>query len=351
MEHPDSIHTQLEGLAPFVALFFESRGVPGPSDFNAFPIQADGSNRSFFRIRHPSHNQTFIAVLNPPLSPFPARENTAYLKIGKHLRRQGAPIPEIFQWDLEAGCFLVEDMGDLRLQEALSAEDRPQELEEDVLKALLNMQLRGAEGFNPSWCCQTSHYDRKCMRQFESDYFRDAFLSQYIGLDRDLHELETPFVHLASMAAGAEAGFFMHRDFQSRNVLITDKGPAFVDWQGGRMGPLGYDLASFLLDPYAGRSEAHGKRLYLFYLEMLRDRYGTKVQSFEDTFPYLAIQRNLQILGAFGFLSRVRGKKFFETYIPAAALSLLRLLEELKDPRLDPIISTMESTRRLWAGG
>ncbi|MFO7785420.1 MAG: aminoglycoside phosphotransferase family protein [Thermodesulfobacteriota bacterium] len=348
MQHSGSIHPRLEVFASFVTRFLEGRGVPRPSEFEAVPVQSDGSERSFFRIRHPIYDHTFILILNPPISPFLRRENTAYLKIGNHLRAQGAPVPEIFQWDLEAGLFLVEDMGDVRLQDALSTGNHPQGLEEDVLTALFNMQVRGADGFDPAWCCQTARYDRECMRQFESNYFRDAFLSRYLGLDLSPHELDPSFDRLASAASRADARFFLHRDFQSRNVLVTGGGPSFLDWQGGRMGPLGYDLASFLIDPYTALPESHQDRLYRFYVEMLHDHDPSQTQSFEETYPYLAVQRNLQILGAFGFLARVREKPFFEAFIPAAALSLLGLLAALKDPLLDPIADVMESRRYLW---
>ncbi len=346
MQNSVLIHPQEEGLAPFVTRFLKDRGVPRPSEFDAVPIKPDGSQRSFFRIRHPNYDHAFIAVLNPPESSFLRRENNAYLKIGNHLRSQGAPIPEIFRWDLEAGRFLTEDMGDLRLQDALlSAEDSSQGLEEDVLTALFDMQVRGVAGFDPAWCSQTARYDRECMRRYESDYFRDAFLSRYLGLDTGLDELSSSFDYLASVASRADDRFFLHRDFQSRNILVSAEGPAFVDWQGGRIGPLGYDLASFLLDPYIGRSEHERDRLYRFYLKMLRNHDPSQVQSFEETYPYLAVQRNLQILGAFGFLTRVREKPFFKAFIPAAAISLLGLLAALKDPRLDPIADVMAGGR------
>ncbi len=348
MQNSSSAQPGTEGLAPFVAQFLKDRGVPRPSEFEAVPIQPDGSERSFFRIRHEDCDHTFIAVLNPPTSPFLKRENTAYLKIGIHLRARGLPIPEIYHWDLDGGRFLIEDMGDLRLQDVLRSGVPSQGLEEDVLKTLFNMQFQGAAGFDQAWCCQTARYNRECMRQYESGYFRDAFLSRYLGLDLNPDMLDPSFDHLASVASGAQSRFFLHRDFQSRNILVTSRGPAFLDWQGGRIGPLGYDLASFLIDPYTGLSESKRQRLYRFYLEMLREHDPSQLQSFEDTYPYLAVQRNMQILGAFGFLSLVRGKPFFRSFIPAAGLSLLDLLTGLKDHRLDPITEVMESTRERW---
>jgi N-acetylmuramate 1-kinase len=350
MQNPNSSRQRLKDLDSFVIRFLKERGVDAAHAYHSAPIEADGSERAFFRIGHENCGHTFVAVLNHPATPFLRRENRAYLNIGKHLRGKGVPVPEILKWDLEKGLFLVEDMGNLRLHDAPSGENRARAVREEVLSALLLMQVRGAVGFDPAWCCQTEQYDLECMRRHESGYFRDEFVSRYLGLDATRHTLDPAFDHLALSASKAGAPFFMHRDFQSRNILMGPGGPAFVDWQGGRLGPPGYDLASFLLDPYSGLSESARKGLYEFYLDKLRRHYPGEAERLQETYPYLAVQRNLQILGAFAFLTLVRRKPFFEAFIPAAGLSLLRSLLALKDPRLDNLTRLMESTRGVWGG-
>ena len=111
---------------------------------------------------------------------------------------------------------------------------------------------------------------------------------------------------------------------------------------------MGYDLASFLIDPYLGLSETERKRLYNGYLDRLRDHDPSRAGRFEQTYPYLTVQRNLQVLGAYAFLSRVRKKPFFLAYIPPAARTLQRLLTELGDPRLRPLRDVVEGTRGQW---
>jgi len=337
-----------EALFAFAASFLENRGVPRPRELEAVPLPADGSQRTFFRIRPRHAPFSLIAVENPPATPFFRRENVAYLEIGNHLRRRGVPVPELLDRDLDRGWFLMEDLGELRLQDALRRGDGTEDLALEVLSALFHMQTRGAVGFDPAWCCQTARYDRGLMRRYESDYFRDVFLTRYLGLDRGWEELEEPFDHLAATASRAEDRFFLHRDFQSRNILVGGRGPGFVDWQGGRLGPLGYDLASFLIDPYTGFSEAEQERLYSAYLDRLREHDPQGVGRFEETYPFLAVQRNLQILGAFAFLSRVREKPFFEAFIPPAGRTLRRLLASLGDPRLRPLRDVVEETRGQW---
>ncbi len=172
------------------------------------------------------------------------------------------------------------------------------------------------------------------MRRYEADYFRDAFLSSYLGLTRDWSELEGPFDHLAEMASRADNHFFLHRDFQSRNIMVSDNRTGILDWQGGRLGPLPYDLASLIIDPYTDLSDHEKDKIYQYYLLLLRDYQPKWVDPFKKYFPYLAIQRNLQILGAFSYLTKVQGKPYFEVYISPALKSLYGLLDELSDPKL-----------------
>ena len=116
-----------------------------------------------------------------------------------------------------------------------------------------------------------------------------------------------------------------------------------LDWQGGRLGPLAYDLASLLIDPYTGLSLRERDEIFQHYLRFLNKYESRLLEPFKKYFPYLAIQRNLQILGAFSFLSKVRGKPFFKDYISPALKSLQHLLEDLKDPQLSPLKDAVNS--------
>jgi aminoglycoside/choline kinase family phosphotransferase len=335
-------------LYAFAAGFLKEQGLPPPPESDVAAVPADGSQRLFFRFRAREGNRSIIAMENPPATPFARRENAAYLQIGRHLKARGAPVPEIHRWDLARGWFIVEDLGDTRLQDAAANPETVGPLYERVLQGLFRMQTQGARGFDTAWCCQTERYDRGLMRQYESDYFREAFLGRYLGWTGPKSELDRAFDHLAARASRAGAGFFLHRDFQSRNILVTDDRIGFVDWQGGRLGPLGYDLASLLNDPYVHLSPPERKRLYWIYLDLLRDLDPSWCDPFEETYPYLALQRNLQILGAFAFLSVVREKPFFETHIPSAIHTLEAGLSRLGDPKLRPLSILIKSLPRPW---
>jgi aminoglycoside/choline kinase family phosphotransferase len=258
----------------------------------------------------------------------------AYLRIGQHLLGKGLPLPRIYRHDLDRGRFIMEDLGSTSLQDAATRQTGRRHLYEKITEILIRLQIRGSEGFDPGWTCQTEKYDRAVMRRYESDYFKRAFLAGYLGLEDEVPGLEGCFDHLANTASTAESRFFLHRDFQSRNILVSAGRIGVLDWQGGRIGPLAYDLASLIIDPYTSLSGKEKNEIYENYLELLREYAPRSVGGLEKSFPYLAIQRNLQILGAFSYLSQVKGKLFFEAYISPALRSLSDLLEGLNDRRL-----------------
>jgi len=319
-----------EGLTAFVREFL---GEPGPFS----PIAGDGSKRIFWRVGGLKSDVSYIAMENAPTDDFSKRENTAYLNIGRHLRSKGLPLPEIHRFDLGKGWFIMEDFGDVSLQTACERAKERVPLYAPVVEILFQQQTRGAEGFDTAWTCQTETYDRQVMRRYEVDYFKEAFLGTYLGIRKEWPGLEKSFEHLIEEASRAENRFFLHRDFQSRNIMITGKKIGILDWQGGRLGPLAYDLASLLIDPYTRLPVPEEESIYSMYFQLLRRKQPDRLLSFEKTFPYLAIQRNLQILGAFSFLSRVRGKTYFEDYIPGALESLRHLLEAVKDGNLSSL--------------
>jgi hypothetical protein len=344
--NPSSPSSQ-DAFSAFLGAFFGDLAGTGQG-FAATRLAPDGSQRTFLRLVAEDGNLSVIAVKNPPLSRAARSENRSYLEIGRHLRGAGAPVPEMYRWSLKNGWFLIEDLGDRNLQAAASNAEERIPLYERVLRRLYSMQTRGAAGFDTAWCCQTSRYDLDVMRRLESDYFRDAFLGRYMGLDPSPYALDACFDYLAETASRAGAKCFMHRDFQSRNLMVRGDGIGVIDWQGGRLGPQGYDLASLLIDPYVNLEASERRHLYNTYRGMLEAHQPGEVALFEDTYPYLAIQRNLQILGAFGFLSRVRGKPFFEAFIAPAVHSLKGLLADLGDMHLSSLEALVRDLLPSW---
>ncbi len=332
-------------LSEFITTFLIDVGIP-TEDIQFHSLPSDGSKRLFWRLSPKSHT-SFIAMENAPSDATSKRENVAYLMIGRHLFQKDLPVPEIHRFDLTNGWFILDDFGDASLQESVSLKENRVSIYERVIEILFRLQTAGAEGFNTEWCCQTERYDQYVMQHYEANYFREAFLHNYLGLKEDWPELEAPFNHLVETASRADNHYFLHRDFQSRNIMVSKGKVGILDWQGGRLGPLAYDLASLLIDPYTGLSLHERDDLFQHYLRFLGKYQSRLVEPFKKYFPYLAIQRNLQILGAFAFLSKVRGKPYFEDYISPALKSLQHLLGDIKDPQLSPLKDVLNSLPEL----
>lgn len=288
-------------------------------------LQADGSSRRFFRLK--SGRRPLLAILPPEQAgPKELAEARSVACIGRHLHARGAATPEIFAWDAESGLVLCEDFGDTRLQDIGPGHPERLRLYEETVVALAFMQVKAAEGFDPAWCWDTPRYDEQLMQERESGYFLQACCRDLLGLSFDGAGLAHECRLLAASAAQAPACYFLHRDCQSRNVMLPAGLPAFIDFQGGRLGPLAYDLASLLIDPYAALPEAMQAHLLEHYLAALLRLTPYDPERFRHEYQLLAVQRNLQIMGAFAFLSQVRGKPFFAAFLAPAAASLATLL-------------------------
>lgn len=292
-------------------------------------ITPDGSNRRLYRLSGPAV-PAVIAVAPAAEDINGMAESASFIAIAAHLAACGVPVPRLYDSDPASGLIVCDDLGDTRLYEAVtepavSAGERLV-LYEQTVTALAHMQVRGAEGFDPSWCWDSPRYDRRLMLERESGYFLQAFCRDLLGLAPATGPLVADFELLAVRAAAAPPTYFLHRDFQSRNIMVKEGEVWFIDFQGGRLGPLAYDLASLLIDPYVGLEPAMQLHLFEVYLDRLQQLIPYDRDQFHREYVYLALQRNLQILGAFAFLSTVRGKTFFSQFIPPALASLRELL-------------------------
>ncbi|KPJ99215.1 MAG: hypothetical protein AMJ60_05725 [Desulfobacterales bacterium SG8_35] len=298
------------------------------------PLAGDGSSRMFFKITT-GENGSFCGVM-------PANENTkkglaealAAFNIGSHLKKRGIPVPAIHSFDPENGFILFEDLGETLLYDELERNkkksgehvwDQARETYKEIIELLLYMQISGSVRFDRKWCWETQRYDKKLMLEKESGYFTQAFCQDLLGIKNLPAKLSDEFKDLAGRAARQPAVYFLHRDFQSRNLMIAAGEIRVIDFQGGRLGPLGYDLASLLIDPYAQIPPQVQQELLEHYLEHLCT-YGLDDLAFLKGYKSLALQRNLQILGAFAFLAKQKQKVFFQQFIRPATLSLHHLL-------------------------
>lgn len=306
-------------------------------------LAGDGSDRRWFRLKSEA-GALILADHGLPAGPEPT-EAQAFVAIGRHLHRRGVPVPAIRAAEPFAGQVLLDDLGDLHLQTAVRQQPDAaarRALYARVIAVLVHMARAGAEGFDPAWCHQAPRYDRRTIVEAEGGYFLEAYVRGVAGIAVASQKFRPAFDHLARCIGRLEAGF-MHRDFQSRNLMMVQGRIGVIDFQGGRLGPMAYDLASLLIDPYVDLPRELQDVLVAEAVRQL-SLTGAAAEDFRAGFAYCALARHLQMLGAFGHLSRVKGKTGFATYIPAALQGLRRRLEETPDPPLAPL---RELVRRL----
>lgn len=292
-------------------------------------LSGDGSDRRFIRL--PGRERSLVLLHHPRPPGSPVTENDSYFFIGQHLRARGLPVPEIYTYCREEGWFLLEDLGDQNLQDAVAAQpgrDSVLAWYQQAVALLVRLQVEGRLGFSPAWCFDTPVYDRQLVLERECHYFVRAFLQGYLGWEGSFQELEAEFAYLAQHALVPSELYLLHRDFQSRNLMFRDGRLWLIDFQGCRLGPLPYDLAALLIDPYVALPGEWQEQLLTSYLEILQNHIPVDADAWRAQYFYLALCRNLQILGAYGFLTRVKGKSFFARFIPPALASLRNRLAQ-----------------------
>ena len=293
-------------------------------------LKGDGSDRKWYRFFAGSHS---LIISDHGIKTSSTRtEACAFVKIGRHLYKQGIPVPEIYLYDTISGIVFLEDLGDRNLQLLVHQDGNPENIilwYKSIIDLLIKMSFKGAEGFNPLWTFQSADYNIELILEKECRYFVDAFLNGYSGLNYLYENFLDDFTNLAEKAVTSDVLGFMHRDFQSRNIMEKKGNFYFIDFQGGRKGPIQYDLASLLIDPYVNLPYTVQSELVDYCITKLSFFINVNRENFLSCYRHCAITRNLQMLGAFGYLGRVKGKKFFEQYIPAALKTLRHNLQEL----------------------
>lgn len=299
-----------------------------PPELSITPIPGDASDRAWFRLGCGAQSAVLADHGIRTTAHGPA-EADAFVDIGRHLAKREVAVPRILAAERFAGLVVVEDLGSAHLEDAVRRAGRPAAVEalyRAVIDAATDLWVRGPRGFDPRWCYQTPRYDRSVVMA-EGAYFVEGFLKAVCGRDVTPADFAEEFACLADRIAETGTEGFLHRDLQSRNILIRPGGrPAFIDFQGGRIGPVQYDLASLLIDPYVRLPADLQRRLREGAARRLAPRMDRIPADFLRGYGPCALARNLQILGAFGTLSRVRGKPRFAAYIPAALASLREIL-------------------------
>jgi hypothetical protein len=289
-------------------------------DINVHPLEKGGSDRKFYRMAFNADHSMILAKYGRQ-----REENRHYVAIARFLAGVGVRVPEIYFHDDDEGLIWMEDLGDRDLW-SYRHEPWPvrRELYHNALDQLFTLHTR-AHLATPVEPPQLQAEFNAELYRWEQNYFLDNCLVRHFGLDADLVEEKCDRERLGEIAAqlAGRPRCFVHRDFQSQNIVIKDGTACFIDFQGMRPGLPQYDLASLLYDPYVGLPASERKALLDHYFEALADHGQEEPGDFIAVYDLCAMQRLMQALGAYGFLGHVKERPHFLEHIPPA-LALLR---------------------------
>ena len=306
------------------------------------PLLKGGSDRAYFRISTP-RIRLVLCVYGTTRA-----ENAAYADLATFLSNCGVRVPKVIAHQPEDRLLWLEDLGSIDLWHYRNARpDVRRALYQETLAALARLHTNATKAFHalPDHLRPTiqAPFDRS-LYLWEQDYFRAHCLSRHLGWSSERIDALFPR-DLGESFAQDLAGLprsLVHRDFQSQNVLIENGGPAFIDFQGMRMGLPQYDLASLLLDPYVDLPDQEIEDHVHFYKHSALSSGGSLREDFDTVLTLAAMQRLMQALGAYGFLGHERGRADFLAHFPAAIPRLARTLRAI--PPLHPLAEALATS-------
>jgi aminoglycoside/choline kinase family phosphotransferase len=296
------------------------------------PLQGElgGSGRKIIRLS--LGNQSAIGILYGV-----REENAAFLAFSRHFRRRGLPVPEIYGEDLNNGAYLEEDLGDTTLFDFLSQNRSGDAIAPEaidsyrrVVAELPRFQIEAGRDLDYSVCYPRGSFDRQSIN-WDLNYFKYYFL-RLAAIPFSEQALEDDFDRLTDLLLEAPGDFFLYRDFQSRNVMLHQGRPYFVDYQGGRKGALQYDIASLLFDAKADLPADLRQRLLGAYLDVLSKHIKLDRETFLRYYYAFVFVRIMQALGAYGFRGFYERKPHFLQSVPYALKNIRWLLHNAKLP-------------------
>lgn len=321
-------------------------------------LTASGSNRRYYRITSMDGSISLIGVQGTSRD-----ENKAFLEMAKHFKSQGLNVPEVKAVSDDEMAYVQEDLGDTLLFDYIadgrktgSFCEREKALLRKTMRALAVFQVKGADKFNFSICYPQPDFNLRSI-QWDLNYFKYCFLKA-TGLDYQEDMLENEFERLAYILLQPRMHTFMYRDFQSRNVMVVSKKneetgeeelvPYFIDFQGGRRGPVYYDVASFLWQAKANFHNELRIELIEEYLDELKKYVSVDEEEFYETLKHYVLFRTMQVLGAYGFRGYFEKKPHFLQSIPYAIENLRQLLKNAAEdyPYLVEVLHKMTEMKQ-----
>lgn len=307
---------------------------------NVSVITGSASNRSYYRLV--SEAGACIGVIGTDRD-----ENDAFVTLARHFSSKGIPVPEIYSVSDDGMVYIQEDLGCLSLYDMLlaarSGKTSWEEMESLLCRTMAmlpKIQYEGAAGLDFSICYPQPSFDRQNI-MFDLNYFKYCFLKAS-GLEFNEVLLQQDFERLADDLLLHDTDTFMYRDFNVRNVMVKDGCPYFIDFQGGRRGPICYDVASFVWQARAAYSDDQKEKLIQSYIEALSEYTKIPHKEFESELKLFRLFRLLQVLGAYGFRGWTEHKAAFVVSIPSAISNLKELLSEISSESYPYLMQVLE---------
>lgn len=331
-------------------LFFEATGKKAGEQT---ALTASGSNRRYYRIESEDKSVSLIGVQGTS-----REENHAFLYMAELFLEKGLNVPRVLAASDDEMCYVQQDLGNTLLFDYI-AEGRKtgvfsaseKEMLRKVVRGLAKFQVIGAEKFDFNQCYPQPEFNLRSIL-WDLNYFKYCFLKA-TGLDFQEDKLENEFERLAYILLRSNYSAFMYRDFQSRNVMICKDSngelvPYFIDFQGGKKGPVYYDVASFLWQAKANFHPDLREELIEEYIDELQKYMPVDRPVFYETLKHFVLFRTMQVLGAYGFRGYFEKKPHFLQSIPFAIDNLRHLLKHASEdyPYLIQVLKEMTEMKQ-----
>lgn len=288
-------------------------------------LPPSGSYREYYRIG--GRSKSAMGVYNED-----KKENATFLEFSAHFKSKGLAVPEMYAIDQANNIYLQQDLGDVTLYSFLQGMRKGDEFSDELrgfykktINELIAFQIKGGEGLDYNMCYPRKAFDRQSML-WDLHYFKYYFL-KLARVPFDEQALEDDYHAFIDFLLEADQEYFLYRDFQSRNIMVKDDQPWFIDYQGGRKGALQYDLASLLYDGKADIPQSVREELLSYYIDHLKTYKNFDIDKFIKQYYGYVFIRIMQAMGAYGFRGFYEKKEHFLKSIPFAIKNLSYLLK------------------------
>jgi aminoglycoside/choline kinase family phosphotransferase len=293
-------------------------------------VKGGVSERNIYKIQ--SKNYVCTGVYNPKL-----KENIAFIEFSKSFREAGLSVPEIYSFSESGEFYLEEFLGEKSLFNTIInptiTRNQKTELYKEVLKDLIQFQLKGKKAINYKFCYETKSFNRAQII-FDFNKFNSYFTDKLTDISLPADKLKNVLSILLKKLLAEKPNYFMYRDFQPRNIMIKDDDLFYIDYQSGRKGPLYYDVASFLYSGSIKIEEPDRKKLLDYYIKEISNYVKVNPDKFKPAFYYFAYIRLLQVLGSYGFLYEKKKDKAVFIKIEKALKNLESITGFIKEETL-----------------